>query len=367
MQPIESNGRRVSYHDAPTQLQDTTPRLEDRLREACRVRHYSLATERAYVAWYRRFVRWSGLRHPSTMGAAEVSGFLSHLANQREVAPATQNQALCAIIFLYGQVLKIDLPHMDSIERAKPKRRLPTVLSQREVQALFDHLGGRSGLVLRLLYGTGMRLMEGLRLRVQDIDLERMIITVRDGKGGKDRTTMIPTALVPELHASIAERRRIHDVDLAAGMADVELPKALAQKYPGAGRQFGWQFLFCSEAYATCPRTGVIRRHHMHEKSIQRAMGAAVNAAGILKRATVHTLRHSFATHLLEGGYDIRTVQELLGHNDVSTTMIYTHVTATGGLGARSPLDTLTAPHARPALPPQPLHRHPAVRPQHQA
>jgi integron integrase len=344
MQPIDAKGPPIALTVTLPVLTVTQPkRLEDQIREACRVRHYSLATEKAYTHWYRRFVRWAGLRHPAQLGMAEVEAFLSHLANQNEVSPSTQNQALSALLFLYSHVLKAPLPHLANLQRAKPKKKLPVVLSQSEVQRLLTVHQGQTGLILRLLYGTGMRLMEGLRLRVQDLDLERMVLTVRDGKGGKDRTTMIPTSLVPELASAIEARRRMHDLDSARGMADVELPHALAVKYPQAGRSFGWQYLFAAGDYSTCPRTGVVRRHHVYERTVQRAMKQAVERAGILKAATVHTLRHSFATHLLESGYDIRTVQELLGHNDVSTTMIYTHVTAHGGTGARSPLDQITA------------------------
>jgi integron integrase len=342
MQTIDPKGVAAGLTDKVHVLHDTAPkRLEDQIREACRVRHFSLATEKAYTHWYKRFVRWAGLRHPREMGAPEVEAFLSFLANQREVAPSTQNQALAALLFLYTQVLKTEVPYMANVQRAKPKQRLPVVLSVPEVQRLLSVHQGANGLVLRLLYGTGMRLMEGLRMRVQDLDLERMVLTVRDGKGGKDRTTMIPQTLAPELAKAIAARRVMHDMDLAKGMADVALPHALATKFPQAGKAFGWQYLFAAADYSTCPRTGIIRRHHIHEKTIQRAMKQAVQSAGILKAATVHTLRHSFATHLLEAGYDIRTVQELLGHNDVSTTMIYTHVTQRGGTGTRSPLDQI--------------------------
>ena len=319
------------------------PRLEDRIREACRVRHYSLSTERTYVAWYKRFVRWAGLKHPATLGADMVERWLSNLATEGEVSASTQRQALAAVLFLYRQVLGMDLPWLDGIVRAKQPHHLPCVLSTAETQRLLAALPATTpGLILRLLYGAGMRLSEGLRLRVKDIDLDGRTLTVRDGKGGKDRTTVLPASLVPALRAQLAERRRLHDIDLARGMVDVELPHALARKYPNAPREWAWQWVFCAADYSTCPRTGAIRRHHLHPKTIQRCMHDAVRKAGIHKPATVHTLRHSFATHLLEAGQDIRTIQTLLGHADVSTTMIYTHVASTRASGVRSPRDTIT-------------------------
>jgi integron integrase len=316
--------------------------LWQRIATTIRAKGYSLQTERTYVHWAKRFVAWHGRRHPLTMGAAEVQAYLNHLAVDESSAPSTCKQALCALLFLYGQVLGSPLPHLD-LHRPKSQPRLPEVLSVQEVRNLLAHTSGTPGLVLRLQYGTGLRLMEALRLRVKDLDLGRRVLTVREGKGGKDRTTMVPDSLVPELRAHLAERRKLHDLDLAAGMADVELPYNLAAKLPNAGKAWAWQFVFCSPGYATCPRTGVIRRHHLHEVNIQRAMRRAVQAAGINKRATVHTLRHSFATHLLESGTDIRTIQELLGHSDVETTMIYTHVINRGGRGTVSPLDRLAA------------------------
>ncbi len=319
------------------------PKLLDRVAMACRTRHYSLSTERVYVHWAKRFIVWHNKRHPQDMGAAEVEAYLTHLAVDREVAASTQNQALSALLFLYREVLAVNLPWLDGMVRAKASQRLPCVLCQAEVRRLLSHTSGTTGLILTLLYGTGMRLMEAMRLRVKDLDIERRTITIREGKGNKDRTTMLPDLLVAPLRAQLVERRRLHDVDLAKGMADVELPHALAIKYPRAGREWLWQFVFCSPDYATCPRTGVIRRHHLHEVNVQRAMRRAMQASGIAKRATVHTLRHSFATHLLETGSDIRTVQELLGHADVSTTMIYTHVLNRGGRGTVSPLDRMAA------------------------
>lgn len=317
-------------HDTRTTVATTgKTTLWDRIAIAVRTKGYSLSTERTYVHWAKRFVAWHGRRHPSTMGAAEVQAYLNHLAVDENSAPSTCKQALGT-----------PLPHLD-LHRPKSQPRLPVVLSVQEVRNLLAHTEGTPGLVLRLQYGTGLRLMEALRLRVKDIDLDRRVLTVREGKGGKDRTTMVPDSLIPALRAHLAERRKLHDMDLAAGMADVELPHNLAAKLPNAGKQWAWQFAFCSPGYATCPRTGVIRRHHLHEVNIQRAMRRAVAAAGISKRATVHTLRHSFATHLLEGGTDIRTIQELLGHSDVETTMIYTHVVNRGGRGTVSPLDRI--------------------------
>ena len=317
-----------------------TPNLWERIAIACRTRGYSLSTERTYVHWAKAFCAHQGRRHPRDMGAAEVQAFLNHLAVEREVSPSTAKQALCAIVFLYRVVMICALPWLDDLKHPRGQTRLPCVLSQAEVRAMLACTQGTPSLILRLLYGTGMRMMEALRLRVKDLDLDRRVITIREAKGGKDRTTMVPESLLPELRAQLVERRRLHDIDLAAGMADVEMPFALAKKLPGAGKQWAWQFIFCSPGYATCPRTGVIRRHHLHEANIQRAMRAAVQRAGIQKRATVHTLRHSFATHLLERGDDIRTVQTLLGHSDVKTTMIYTHVMGRGN-STRSPLDAL--------------------------
>ncbi|MEY5097685.1 MAG: hypothetical protein RJA36_404 [Pseudomonadota bacterium] len=326
-----------------TTPQATKPaRLEDQIRAACRVRHYSLATERVYVSWYKRFVRWAGLKHPATLGGDRVEAYLSHLATESEVSASTQRQALAALLFLYRQVLCMQLPWLDNITRAKQPQRLPCVLSVDEVRRLLAALPRTSaGLALSLAYGTGMRLMEVLRLRVKDVDFERRAITVRAGKGDKDRAAILPQGLEAGLRAQFAHRRRQHDVDLARGMVDVELPHALAIKYPSAPREWGWQWLFAASDYSTCPRTGAIRRHHLHPKTLQRTMARARAAAGIAKPVTVHTLRHSFATHLLEQGRDIRTIQTLLGHSSVETTMIYTHVASTGATGVRSPLDAL--------------------------
>lgn len=329
--------------DTPTvpHEQPRPVKLLDQVRERICVLHYSRATEKTYLYWIKFFILHNQKRHPKDMGAAEVEAFLSHLATQRDVAASTQNQAMHAILFLYKQVLGIELPWLDSITHAKPSKHLPVVLTQSETQRLLSATRGTAGLVVRLLYGTGMRLMEGLRLRVKDVDFDRRQITIRAGKGNKDRVTMLPDSLITDLRAHLTERRRWHDIDLAKGMADVELPHALERKYPNAGKEWGWQYIFAAADYSADPRSGVIRRHHIHEKTIQRHVKEAARRAGIDKPAHPHTLRHSFATHLLESGYDIRTVQELLGHSDVSTTMIYTHVLNRGGNGVISPLDKI--------------------------
>lgn len=274
------------------------------------------------------------------MGKAEVEAFLTSLAVERNVAASTQSQALSALLFLYGEVLGIDLPWLNEVTRAKKPARLPTVLTSDEVRALLAGIGeAELHLVASLLYGSGLRVMEAVRLRVKDVDLARGEIVVRDGKGGKDRVTMVPQRLVGPLRAQIARARAVHASDLARGGGEVWLPHALAVKYPNAARAFGWQYVFPAAGLSTDPRSGAVRRHHLDEKRVQRAVKAAALKAGIVKPVSPHTLRHSFATHLLEGGYDIRTVQELLGHSDVSTTMIYTHVLNRGGRGVTSPLD----------------------------
>jgi len=338
-------------HDTQRPLATTAPNLWDRIAIACRVRHYKLGTERAYVRWAKQLALFHGRRHPATMQQSEVQAYLNHLAVDKRCSPSTCKQALSAILFLFREVLQQPqpLPWLDDLAKPRGQPRLPVVLSVAEVQAVLHNTSGTTGLILALQYGTGLRLMEALRLRVKDLDLGRRIITVREGKGGKDRTTMVPASLVDQLQAHLAVRRSLHDTDRASGKADVELPYAIERKMPGAGAQWPWQFVFCSPDYATCPRTSVVRRHHLHEVNVQRAMRRAVQMAEIQKRATVHTLRHSFATHLLEAGYDIRTVQELLGHSDVSTTMVYTHTACIGGTGTVSPLDQLgRRPSAQP-------------------
>ena len=299
----------------------------------------SLRTEEAYVGWVQRFIRVHDRRHPRMMGAREVEAFLTLLATRDQVSASTQNQALAALLFLYREVLEQQLPWMDDIRRAQRPERLPTVLSRDEVQALLAQMSGVTWLMAGLLYGAGLRLMECLRLRVQDIDFARREITVRHGKGGKDRRTMLPATGTDALHGQLAEARRLHERDLAAGFGAVWLPDALARKYAGAAREWVWQYAFPASTRSIDPRSGVVRRHHLDETVLQRAVKLAVRRSGITKPATCHTLRHSFATHLIESGYDIRTVQELLGHKDVSTTMIYTHVLNRGAGGVRSPLD----------------------------
>ncbi len=317
------------------------PKLLDQLRDRIRVKHYSIRTEQQYVQWVRRFILFHGKRHPREMGAAEVEAFLTHLAVKGQVSASTQNQALSALLFVYKEVLGVDLPWLTDVTRAKTPQRLPVVLTQGEVRLVLAQMEGVYGLLARLLYGTGMRLMEVMRLRVKDIEFTRGEIVVRDGKGGKDRVTMLPHSLKAELQAHLLKRQTQFFQDLQAGKGGVYLPDALARKYPNAPTEWGWQYVFASGSYSTDPRSGEVRRHHLDEKLLQRAMKKAVTAAGIVKPATPHTLRHSFATHLLERGQDIRTIQELLGHKDVTTTMIYTHVMNKGGLGVVSPLDGL--------------------------
>ena len=317
------------------------PKLLEQLRNRVRFKHYSLATERQYVHWVKRFILFHNKRHPHEMGPAEVEAFLTHLAVDGHVSASTQNQALSALLFLYREVLEQDLPWMQDVVRVKRPARLPVVLTQTEVAEVLERMQGVHGLMARLLYGTGMRLMEVVRLRVKDVDFERLEIVVRDGKGGKDRVTMLPRKLATPLQEHLVWRRRLFEDDTAKGMAEVFLPDALERKYPNAGTSWGWQYIFPSGSYSVDPRSGVERRHHMDEKLLQRSMKKAVQAAGIAKPATPHTLRHSFATHLLQSGYDIRTIQELLGHADVATTMIYTHVLNQGGKGVASPLDAL--------------------------
>ena len=317
------------------------PRLLDRVRDAVRVRHYSLRTEEAYEGWARRFILFHGKRHPKDMGALEVEAFLTHLAVDRKVSASTQNQAKAALLFLYRELLEVDLPWLDGVTQAKEKRRLPVVLTLGEVRSLLDQMSGQMELVASLLYGTGLRLMEGLRLRVKDLDFDALEVVVRGGKGDKDRITMLPERLVPVLRAHLKQVKALHDRDLAGGHGAVWLPDALAEKYKGGAKAWGWQWVFPSADRSVDPRTRKERRHHLHAESVQKAVRKAARLAEMVKPVTPHVLRHSFATHLLMAGHDIRTIQELLGHKDVETTMIYTHVLNRGGRGVASPLDGL--------------------------
>lgn len=315
------------------------PKLLDQMRDVLRRGHYSLRTEKAYLWWTRRFVRFHGLRHPLTMGADEVNEFLNHLARRERVAASTQNQALSALLFLYGKVLRQNLPWLDALERVRRPARLPTVLTVDEVRRLLDHMKGTPRLTAALLYGSGMRLMECLTLRVKDVVFERGQLVIRDAKGARDRVTVLPGTLTESLHRHLERVRLLHENDLARGNGRVALPFALERKFPRAGLQWAWQFVFPSASLCTSPYTGLLVRHHFHPKTLQRAVAQAARDASIARPVSPHTLRHCFATHLLESGTDIRTVQALLGHKDVSTTMIYTHVMAKPGIGVRSPID----------------------------
>jgi integron integrase len=317
------------------------PRLLDQVRERVRYLHYSIRTEEAYVYWIKTFVRFCGLRHPRDLGISDIERFLVHLANERDVAASTHKQALAALVFLYKQVLSMDVPWLNDIGRPKPQRRLPVVLSQAEVAQVLAAIESRYGLIGQLLYGTGMRLLEGLRLRVKDIDFDHHTIMVRDGKGGKDRAVMLPDRLVQPLREQLRRAHLLWQHDQSEQHAGVHVPKALALKYPKVGHSWQWYWVFPAADRAVDPRDGVVRRHHVQDQSFQRAFKKSVKLAQVDKPATPHTLRHSFATHLLQARYDIRTVQELLGHSDVSTTMIYTHVLKVGGHGVQSPLDAL--------------------------
>lgn len=326
-------------------------RVLDQLRHRLRYLHYSLRTEQAYVHWVRAFIRFHGLRHPNEMGAPEVEAFLMHMSEVGQVSVSTHRQALSALLFFYRQVLGQDLPWMQTIARPVPKRRLPVVLAQDEVARVLTLLQGEHQLLAQLLYGTGLRLMEGLRLRVKDIEFSRLTLIVRAGKGGKDRAVMLPASLTHALQAQMTRAHALWRADQAAGMGGVALPDALERKYPRAGHSWSWFWLFPQAEVSVDPRSGVVRRHHAYDQTFQRAFKRAVAQSGITQLATPHTLRHCFATHLLQNGYDIRTVQELLGHADLSTTMIYTHVLKVGGGGVRSPLDVLAG-----LLPPPPMH-----------
>jgi integron integrase len=328
----------LTVHAAGEPAAAPPPRLLDRVRDAIRLRHYSRRTEKAYVDWIRRFIRYHGRRHPREMGASEIEAFLNDLAVRQEVAASTQNQALAALVFLYREVLQAPPLELQGLVRARAPRRLPVVLSRDEVRRLLATLDGTPKLLASLMYGSGLRLLEALQLRVKDVDVARRELVVRDGKGRKDRVAPLPDAVVPELERQLVEAARVHAADVRAGHGSVELPAALARKFPRAEREWAWQWVFPATRRYRMPN-GVERRHHFHETAIQRAVRDGVRRAGIAKAASCHTLRHSFATHLLGDGYDIRTVQELLGHRNVATTMIYTHVLNRGGRGVRSPLD----------------------------
>ncbi len=317
----------------------STPRLLDQVRELIRIRHYSIRTEQAYLQWIRRYIIFHGRRHPRQLGAPELTAFLSDLAIRGKVAASTQNQALNAILFLYRDVLKIALPWLEDVQRAKRSQHLPVVLTQEEVKRLLAQLEGTVWLMASVTYGGGLRLLECLRLRVKDVDFERAELTIRDGKGQKDRMTTLPKRLIEPLRDHLARVKVRHERDLEEGFGRVYLPFALERKYPNADREWGWQYVFPSSRRSIDPRSGVERRHHVNPEVLQRAIKNAVRRAQIVKPASVHTLRHSFATHLLEAGYDIRTVQELPGHSDVKTTMIYTHVLNRGSRGVVSPFD----------------------------
>ena len=335
-----------AVHDADSKvlpLVPQSPRLLAQMRERLRYLHYSLRTEQSYLYWVRFFIRFHRLRHPREMAKAEVESFLTMLATERKVSASTHRQALSALLFLYQEVLGLKLPWLDEIGRPIQRKRIPAVLTVAEVERLLALMDGQTGLVARLLYGTGMRLMESLSLRIKDIDFARHAIVVREGKGGKDRVVMLPRSLADPLQQQLKKSRALWEADRAAGRAGVFMPHALEAKYPQAGQSWPWHWVFPSPTLSVDPRSGIERRHHLYEERLQRALKKAVAMAGIAKPVSVHTLRHSFATHLLQAGTDIRTVQELLGHSDVSTTMIYTHVIKVSAGGTCSPLDALSA------------------------
>lgn len=318
---------------------DAKPKLLEQVRSKLRTKHYSYRTEQQYVGWIRRFILHYDKRHPKEISGTEVERFLTHLAVERRVSASTQNQALSAILFLYRQVLDVELPWLENVVRARRPARLPTVLSRADVEAVLTHLEGTCRIIAQLLYGSGLRLMEALRLRVKDVDFEYAQIVVRNGKGRKDRVTVLPDVVVKSLELHLRIVREQHETALWRGYAGVQLPFSLERKYPKAHTEWAWQYVFPAARPSRDPRSGTVRRHHIHETSVQRAVREAARAASIAKPVGPHTLRHCFATHLLERGYDIRTVQELLGHADVRTTQIYTHVMKKGASGVRSPLD----------------------------
>lgn len=318
-----------------------TPKLLDQARERARLKHYAIRTEEAYIGWIKRFILFHNKRHPNQMGVTEIEAFLAHLAAYEHVAPSTQNQALAALLFLYRDVLNQELERPVNVPWTNKPKKLPTVLSPDEAQQVIVCLPGIYQLIGKLLYGSGLRLMECLRLRIKDIDFDQKLIVVRDGKGDKDRITVLPQSVIRPLQEQIQRARQLHQQDLQQGFGAVYLPHALTRKYPNANRDWAWQYVFPAERISTDPRSGAMRRHHLHENSVQKAVHKAAQLANVAKPVSPHTFRHSFATHLLQAGYDIRTVQELLGHADVKTTMIYTHVLNQGGLAVRSPLDEM--------------------------
>ena len=341
MNSIKSPAKTSPLHHPPLRA----ARLLDQVRERLRYMHYSLRTEQTYVYWIRWFIRYSGLRHPKDMGRPEVEAFLTMLATERKVAASTHRQALSALLYLYKEVLAQELPWLQEIGRPTTAKRIPSVLTREEVLQVLALTPSVEGLLARLLYGTGMRLMEGLGLRVKDLDFDRHVLIVRDGKGSKDRVVMLPRSLEQPLREQLAVSQALWSADRAAQRPGVYLPHALERKYPRVGQSWAWHWVFPSPTLAIDPRSGVERRHHLYEQRLQRALKQAVVRAGIHKPVSVHTLRHSFATHLLQAGTDIRTVQELLGHSDVSTTMIYTHVLKVAAGGTASPLDSLLPLH----------------------
>ena len=315
------------------------PKLLDQVRSKIRMMHYSIRTETAYISWIKQFILFHDKKHPAEMGVDHISSFLSYLAERRNVAASTQNQALNAILYLYKEVLQIEIGAIEGVTRAKKPKRLPVVLTREEIKQVLSNMESTTWLVSSLLYGSGLRLLDGLRLRVQDVDFKQRSILVRDGKGGKDRHTMLPEVLLPHLSRHLEKVKQMHVQDLANGFGSVYMPNAIARKYPNASREWKWQYVFPSAGIQRDPRSGERRRHHVGERTVQHAVKQATQKAEIKKNVGPHTFRHSFATHLLEDGYDIRTVQELLGHKDVKTTMIYTHVLNRGGAGVKSPLD----------------------------
>ena len=320
-------------------MDNKPPRLLDQVRQRINYLHYSSKTGDAYIKWIREYILFHDKRHPKDMGAEEISIFLNYLANSRRVSASTQNQALTAIIFLYREILARDVGVLPDFQYAKRPKRLPTVLAQEEIKSILEYMHDPHGTMVRLMYGSGLRLNECLSLRILDIDFSRREITVRRGKGNKDRITMLPESVVPALKTAITRAADLHDQDQRDGIGHVHLPDALARKYPNAGRELKWQYVFASYKTSIDPVTGKRGRHHLHSKSIERAINRATRKAGIMKHVTAHVFRHSFATHLLENGYDIRTVQELMGHKNVNTTMVYTHVLNRGGRGVKSPVD----------------------------